>query len=132
MPRRHRLCWWWRWLAFELVRLGRLGCLVRATVEISALRRLNDAAAQSAGINTVLARNVLLPSVPMLLPPMLSAGLRSVVPLGAVGAVATPIGPTTTMTTTTSITSVFIRTRIHHPRRARGATRRARSENRHA
>ena len=34
-------------------RLGRLGCLVRATVEISALRRLNDAAAQSAGIDIV-------------------------------------------------------------------------------
>ena len=45
-------------------------------------------AAQSAVTNTVLSRNVLLPIFPMLLPPLLSAALRSVVPLGAVGAIA--------------------------------------------
>ena len=45
-------------------------------------------AAKSAVVNTVLSRNVLLPIFPMLLPPLLSAALRSVVPLGAVGAIA--------------------------------------------
>jgi hypothetical protein len=46
------------------------------------------AAARSAVLNTVLSRNVLLPIIPMLLPPLLSTALRSVVPLGAVGAIA--------------------------------------------
>lgn len=45
------------------------------------------AAAQSAVINTVLSRNLLLPIVPMLLPPLLSTALRSVVPLGAIAGV---------------------------------------------
>ena len=46
----------------------------------------SKAAAQSAVVNTVLSRNLLLPIAPMLLPPILNAALRSVVPLGPIAA----------------------------------------------
>ena len=45
-------------------------------------------AAQSAVVNTIASRILLQPILPMLLPPLMSAALQSVVPLGAVGSVA--------------------------------------------
>jgi len=45
------------------------------------------AAAQTAVVNTVLSRIMLQPIAPMLFPPLMYAALRSVVPLGTVGAV---------------------------------------------
>jgi len=47
---------------------------------------VSKAAAQSAVVNTVLSRNLLLPIAPMLLPPLLNAAVRSVVPLGPIAA----------------------------------------------
>ena len=47
----------------------------------------SKAAARSAVVSTVLSRILLQPIAPMLLPPLMSAALRSVVPLGPIGAV---------------------------------------------
>ena len=49
---------------------------------------VSKAAAQSAVINTVLSRNLLLPIAPMLLPPIAMMAVRSVLPLGAIAAAA--------------------------------------------
>ena len=48
----------------------------------------SKAAAQNAVVNTVLSRNLLLPIAPMLLPPLLNAGVRAVLPLGPLAAAA--------------------------------------------
>ena len=52
---------------------------------------VSKAAAQSAVINTVLSRNLLLPIAPMLLPPLANAALRSVVPLGPIATAAAEV-----------------------------------------
>ena len=52
---------------------------------------VSKAAAQSAVLNTVLSRNLLLPIAPMLLPPLANAALRSMVPLGPIAAAAAEV-----------------------------------------
>jgi len=47
---------------------------------------VSKAAAKKAVMDTVLSRNLLLPIAPMLLPPLLNAAVRSVVPLGPIAA----------------------------------------------